>query len=59
MTISSEPMERVNMSMKDLLTVLVPCLSISKHCFWWTVLKDIKLTICIVLLHSYCNIAFV
>ena len=56
------PMERVNVSVRDLLTVFVPYfvniaflfLSIVSCVQSWDI--HIKLTICIVLPHTYCNI---
>ena len=64
MKISSVPSERVNVSVRDLLTVFVPYfvniaflfLSILSCVQSWDI--HIRLTICIVLPYSYCNIVF-
>ena len=67
MKISLVPAERVNVSVRDLLTVFVPYLMYFNIAFLFLSILScvqssdihIKLTICIVLPHSYCNIVFV
>ena len=67
MKISSVPVDWVNVSVRDLLTVFVPYLMYFNIAFIFLSIVScvqssdihIKLTICIVLPHSYCNIVFV